>query len=85
MHQENILFFDFKSSGGTKSKCLHCVPAENEQMALFSCAANIFSAHTFQQQTSIPLTPWKKIGGGGGRAEKEKTVKHEWQWKSMKS
>jgi len=46
MHQESILFFVFKSSGGSKSKCLHCVPAENEQMALLSCAMSniLFSA-----------------------------------------
>lgn len=84
LHQENILFFDFKSSGGTKSKCFHCVPAENEQMASFSCAMSNFFLHIyFNSKPPSPYPPEKR--NSVWEKEKEKTVKHEWQWKSMKS
>lgn len=78
MHQESILFFDFKSTGGSKSKCLHCVPAENEQMALLSCAVNNILFSAFNRKLPLPYLTKKII-------LKKKSLKYRWQRKSMKS
>lgn len=66
IHQESILSYDFKSSGGIKSKC---VPTENEQMALFSCAMNNFFCTDTSTENLHPVTSLKKKSwmGWGGR------------------